>query len=607
MSLCYLYFESIVYPHIQNILDAFEDSLSTNIDVTDSIDDYDIYIIEVNNANKEIAQKLVNIFKKKQHSLIYFIIPKNHSLLFFQLTFLLETKSVITYNQNIEKLISKIKIDRETFVQNTFERWLGRIKIKTQNFIIYKNDALIFVNKPLLTFFGCSDSNLFELNILSQVNIEQLLDKDLTLSVNILDITSVKKRYTLKSLNVSENEKIIYIELDSSQQKHLGFMSSRVAFIELLKENILQRNISDKELSLLTININNIKKLLLEYKIVEFEEILLDTLSYMENILEKKLVFSQFENHFYVVLFEDIDFEQINTIADHFHTKVLNYINTKNNKISIDLFTFDLKNQEFSKILTTLNTIENEDFKEDENNTNYIKYLTKKDREITAKSLLDDAYNDKLDFKILNIYNGLVINTASKIVKITDENIYITFESLQGVMLNLEKRTVLQSKSFSQDIYAEVKQIHFNKKIAVLENFKFLKTNANSRKYARVTTPIKIPISINIQGKKVNGVIIDISIKSIAIKVKHTPKIAKVELNQTTLIFNIADKDSHIGYVQLKLSAKIIVVTEVDKDGYYKVICDLDQDSHDLNIVLKYVYERQKELIIELKKMSKLN
>ena len=97
MSLCYLYFESIVYPHIQNILDAFEDSLSTNIDVTDSIDDYDIYIIEVNNANKEIAQKLVNIFKKKQHSLIYFIIPKNHSLLFFQLTFLLETKSVITY------------------------------------------------------------------------------------------------------------------------------------------------------------------------------------------------------------------------------------------------------------------------------------------------------------------------------------------------------------------------------------------------------------------------------------------------------------------------------------------------------------------------------
>ena len=186
-------------------------------------------------------------------------------------------------------------------------------------------------------------------------------------------------------------------------------------------------------------------------------------------------------------------------------------------------------------------------------------------------------------------------------------DIYISFESLQGVILDFEKRTVLQSGSFSQDIYAEVKQINLNKRIAILENFKFLKTNANSREYARVTTSINIPIAVNMDGNSINGIILDISIKSIAIQVKHKSQAEMLEVKKASLIFNIADKSTDIGYRQLNLAADAIVVTDVDKTGHYKVVCDLDQGSHDLDVVLQYVYERQKELIVELKKMSKLN
>ena len=391
------------------------------------------------------------------------------------------------------------------------------------------------------------------------------------------------------------------------KQNELGFISSRVAFIEILKESILQRNVSNTDLSLLIININNVKNLLIEYNIVDFEDILFQLLEFIESILEKKLIFSQFENHCYIVLFKDINFEQVNTIADHFYTKVLHYINSKNHKIVLDLFTFTLKDHDFSQILTIVNDIEKKDFIVNKNNSNFIKHLTAQDCEISTKNFLDNAYEDKLEFKILNIYHGLVINTTSKIVKVTDENVYITFEPLQGVVLDIEKRTVLQSESFSQDIEADIKQINLSKKIAVLENFKFLKTNANSRKYARVTTPIKIPIAINMGTRKINGTILDISIKSIAIKIKQTPKIAMAELTRASLTFNIADKASEDGYIQLNLPSNIILVTGVDETGHYKVVCDLDQDSHDLDVVLKYVYERQKELIVELKKMSKLN
>ena len=612
MSLCYLYSNPSSYPYKKELLDAFDESITLEIETIQTVDAFDTYIIELHQADKEVSQKLVQLFQARKHSLIYFIIPKNHSLLLFQLTFLLEAKSIITHNQNIEKLITKIKADREIFAQNNLERWLGHLKLKTQNFVIYRDSDLIFVNHALLDSFSYKDNNSFGTNILSQVDISKLLQNDTQITIDITSTSKELATYIFKSIRASDDEVLIYIEKGTTQgtqletEKHHLF-SSRITFIELLKENLLHRNINYKELALLTINIQNIKSLLLQYTVVEFEEVLLEMLLFMESILDNKLIFSQFENNFYVVCIEDISFEEINTMTEYFQKKVLNHIHTTNNKIIIDLFTFSLKNHEFSSILTILNKITSADFKEDETNNSYIKHFASLDKKINPKNLLDDAYKEKRTFKILNIYNGLVINTSSKILKITDDSIYISFESLQGVVLNLEKETVIQSESFSQDIHAKVKQISLSKKIAILENFTFLRTNANAREYARVTTPIKIPASISVSGSTVTGVILDISIKSIALKIKYTPKIAILEKTKASIVFNIHDKTAENGYIQLTLSSNIIVVTEVDISGYYKVVCNLDQDSHDLNVILKYVYERQKELIIELKRMAKLN
>ncbi len=603
MSLCYLHSKSVSYPHTEKLLSAFPNNIKLEIDAIDSLDKYDVYIIELNSANKEISLKLVNIFKKINHPLIYFIIPKNHTLLLFQLTFLLNTKSIITHNQDIDKFITKIHVDRDALKHSNFENWLGNVKLKTQNFIVYKNDNLIFVNKSLLTLFKCNDDSSFKQDVLSNVNIKKLLEKETVLLENISKINTT---YEFRSVSVSEHEKIIYIKQVTHKEKNMDFISSRVSFIELLKENILQRDISDKSYSILIININ-IKQLFSNLNVVDLEDIVLNLLTFMESILKTKLIFSQFENTFYMVIFENIDFKQINIMAEHFYSQVLSYIDRTNRTIIVDLFTFDLKNQEFVKILTTLNSVSHNDFAKNHIRSKHIKHISAKDYELDAKTLLHNAHEDNQEVKILNIYNGLVINTSTKIIEVTKKYVYIRFEPLQGVILNLDKKTVLQSDTFTHDIYAELKQINLKKKIAILENFKFLKTNANSRKHARVTMPIKTPIAMNYRNNTVNGIIIDISIKSIAVKVKYTPKIAMMELTNSSLVFNILDETSENGYLQLNLDSKAIMVTNVDETGYYKVICDLNQESYDLDIVLKYVYERQKELIIELKRMAKLN
>ena len=151
-------------------------------------------------------------------------------------------------------------------------------------------------------------------------------------------------------------------------------------------------------------------------------------------------------------------------MTDHFHNKVLNYLNTKSHNVILDLFTYNLQGHELNTILTRLNEMKNGTFRQDETSTDYIQHFKSNSFNVDPKNLLDDAFKDKLDLKILNIYKGLVVNTASKIVKITDEYIYISFESLQGVILDYEKKTVLQSDNFSQDISADVKQINLSKK-----------------------------------------------------------------------------------------------------------------------------------------------
>ena len=608
LSLCHLYYKTSSYENIEKIYDAFDGAIAIDFDTIKSLDDYSIYIIEVEYVDQELSKLLVGLFKHKTHALIYFIIPKKYTLMLFQLTYLLGTKSIITQNQNVTKLIEKIKVDKELFIKNSFVNWLGHVSVKTQNFLIYKNRELNFVNQTLLDAFKCDTNELFEINVLANVDTEKLLDQNMIYKIHLSNHLNIKNMYTFRSESVEKGEIIVYIDVDSSSDdEELGFISSRVSFVELLKEKLLQRTVSGQRLSLFSINITNMKVILERIGLTELEGLLFETLTFMNSVLDKKLIFSQFEQDFYIVFFEDVNFEQINIIAEHFNTKISNYISSKNNKIMLEIFTYCLDDLEFSDILLTLHKMETNKFKETQASSKYIKQINKVERVVNEKNLLDTAYGDKLTVKLLNIYNGLIINTVSNIVKITDEHVYVSFTQLQGVVLNIDKQTVVQSSSFSQDIQATVKKINFKKQIAVLENFKFLSTNANSRQYARVTPLTKMPITIHVNSKIINGIILDLSIKSIAIKVKYVEKIGLPDLKIASLVFNIVNKGSEDGYIQLTLKTKVIVVTPKDTDAYYKVVCDLDEGSHDLDILLQYVYERQKELIIELKKMSKLN
>ena len=607
MSLCHLYYAHSTSHHVKDILNYFKSDISLDINVCNEIDDYDIYIIELEETNKEISTKLRHLLKQKVNSLIYFIVPHKYNLMFFQLSYLLNAKNLITQNMDTKKAIERMLEDKKTFIEEANQRLIAKASSETQNFIIYKNMELEQVSNKLLKDFRCKTLENLQNSILNQLDIEKLLNKDGVIEKSISINSGLTKKYTLMSVSVANDIKVIYIEELSSQQENaLDLISSRITFVELLKEKLIQKDIVNNGLYAVTINIQNLEKLQKELSVLSLEELLIDLLRFIRTTVEKKIVFGELAIGSYVILFEEMISEEIEKLANEIHTKILNYISTQMYSPIIDMYIVSLSNLELCDVLSTFGNIRGAKLTPEEHNSAGIKHIRNSQSSIDEKTLLDDAFKYSSEIKILNIYHGLVINTPSKILNVTKDTITVSFEALQGVVIDIEKIAILQSPVFPHDIEAKVKKIDLVKRIVMLEKFKFLKTNINSRRYSRVTTSNKTPISLSVDGVNLSGFILDLSIKSIAIHVRYIQIIDTIKDKNLSLTFNIPNPKAELGYSRINLDGKVMAVITENTHNTSKIVCDIDEyNTHD-SILIQYIYQRQKELILELKKRSQL-
>ena len=607
MSLCHLYYSSSTSHHIKEILEYFKSDISLDINAYNEIDDYDVYIVELEETNKEISAKLVHLFKQKNNSLVYFLVPNKYNLMFFQLSYLLNAKNLITQNMDTTKAIERIIEDEKTFKEELYQRVIANTSVENQNFIIYKNMDLEKASNKLLRDFGCKTLESFQNSILNQLDINTLLSKDSEIEKSISINGGIAKKYTFTSVSVASDIKIIYIEeLSTKNENIIDLVSSRISFVEHLKEKLIQKDIVNNGLHAVTINMLNIEKLQKELSVLSVEELLIDLLRFVRSTVEKKVLIGELAIGFYIILFEATLDDEVEKLANEIHTKIINYISTLQYSPVLDMYVVNLGNFELGDILSTLGNIMKVTLTPEEDNSTEIKHI-RNSQIIDEKTLLEDAFKYSSEMKILNIYHGLVINTSSKILAVNRDTITISFEALQGVVIDIEKRTILQSPVFPHDIEAKVKKIDLARKIVMLEKFRFLKTNINSRRYSRVTTSNKTPISLSVDGVNLNGFILDLSIKSIALHVRYSNIIDTIKDKDIVLTFNLPDSNAELGYSRVDLEGKVIAVITENVHHTGKIVCDIDEyNTHD-SILIQYIYKRQKELILELKKIAQLH
>jgi GGDEF domain-containing protein len=611
LNLCHIYNQSTNSPHIKKILESFDNSASFNINDIDKTRDYNIYLIETNDVDKELSLRLKKFFDSKPNMLIYFLVPKNYTLMLFQLAFLLGAKTVITPNQDTDKILAKIKNDFKSYETKYLEHLLGKAFIKTQAIILFKHNKPFFASKEFLQEFKCKNLPMVEEKILSQIDMNTILLEDENIIKPIKNNLNEEKKYVLRSMNINDkDEKIVFVEpyvQEKNLFEELSFLSTRISFIELLKDKLIEKSISKKSFSIITIQIENMKKLEKDLNKVETEGLIKDLLIHIEGFLDKKLILAQYSGDFYVTLFENIG-PNIKKKAQDFYTQILNYIHKQKHHPAVGLFAFNVGESDLNDILVMLENIATKTLSKEQISKNNIHYINNIQEHMNENEminfLLEDAFINAREFKLLNIYKGLCVNTSSKIIKKTEDTISVEFEQLQGIVMRDETETVMQSSSFVKDIRARVKYIDLQKKVAILDNFEFLGTSANARKYSRVTCHRRTPLVLSYHGGTINGEILDISVNSIAIKVKLIKNMDILKAKKVKLAFTLPTQTNIDGFIKLNLEADVTFIANVDNTSS-KIVCDLDEDTSNEAILMEYVYNRQKEIIVEVRKMAK--
>ena len=598
----HLYHKSKTSNQVKETLDAFKFCDSVDISKVSNVRDDDVYIVEIDKSKKELLLQIRKLLLNKQNRLIYFFINDSSSLILFQLASLLNVGNVVTKKSDIHNVILNIKKDILDFENLKLKKNILQILENEQYFLVYKDDKLKFASQKIYDDFNFEDI----LEVESKLHSLMDLKNNSTFTLNQQKYNTTAKRID------STGENFIFIENISQNISKdvlgIDFVKNRIYFIEVLKEKMLQKNISTSELGIITIQIENISNLKNDWSEYDIEIAVRDLLLHIKINIESHILFAQYDNGLYLTLFENLDFKELKEEALLIQKKISEYTQTKKIKPIISLYAFDINDLELNKILEIISHVAVEEITSKDIQTQKLHRILNLDVGLDDERVIDiflqTAFINKASIKLLNIYKGLCINTSSEIVKKTDQEIYVKFELLQGIAMQFEGSTVIQSSSLSKDILADINYLDSKKQLVQLKNFRFVQGNANSRKYSRVTCSVRTPISFSHKKETLNGEILDISMNSIALKVRVHSNIEQIKGEAVILNFTLPVKSSEEDFSRLSLSAKVIIFNCGEE--YCKVIVHLDEDQSSEPILMEYVYNRQKEIIIELKKQTTL-
>ena len=597
------------HPHFQ--------SFNLNTDLK-TIPNSDFFFIEVGESNKEKLKTLLGLLTKNKPIATYLFADdvENRLLLKFALHFgiadvlPLEHQATLLssiFTKNPTKLDDKLSIFRNIETGNKIEQCFP--------FFIFKEDSLIYANPKAQMLYEETNLAIIEEHLTGDEELFKLLqnDKDSQISLTFENDTHEIINYLclMKSFP-QKNEKFLTMirYAPEVEQKNCSAMLNRFDFIEMLKNKLAEQSIGEKRTSFILINISNLDKLNQLFKSTAIHESFKKFLNKIFYLKEENQEVVQWSPNLYIIVCEDLSFERVSEQTRYVQQELINV--TVQEKITPIITSSALmaNNNDLNETLGYIEKISTKKMlPEDIEKVKFyqIDYLENVlDEQEQILYLMRNCVNNKIPIKLLNIYKGLCINTNSHVLKINEDTYHLYCENLQGYAMQLEGETVLQAPNFSKDIKAEISLVDIKRSFVILKNLSFLPHSANNRQHTRVQTSIRTPILIRYENKaSAQGEILDISVNSIALKVSG--KLIKEDIkNQAVkLNFSLSNETGENGYVIMEIEAKVTCVLQ--KEDYAKVVVMLGNlhKPYD-DYLLHYMYTRQKELILEIRRATKV-
>jgi hypothetical protein len=319
------------------------------------------------------------------------------------------------------------------------------------------------------------------------------------------------------------------------------------------------------------------------------------------------LVLSEYQQDFFVVLFKNISLETLENEAHKYYDMMQEFSKQFNFKIDLSLYVMSLEVDNIGDVLNFLDDLRKENISKKETKSFKLRYIGKYKENMSDKEIIsllfESSYVNDLDLQLINTYKGMIIDSPTKIIKKDANAVYVLVKQIQGAVMSITKETIIHSDALNKDIKASVAYIDRLKKIAKLENFKVLNETYRSKENIRVDFAKKNNAILSLPGMKISAEILDISVKSISLKVKKIKMIEKLVNQSIEISFPIPTKRTREGEIKITDSVRVSFV-DCREDASCKMVCDFNPSSKYKNIIMEYVHKRQIEIIEELKKMK---
>ena len=577
----------------------------------------DILFIELGDSSKDKLKLLLGLMTRHKPLICYIFSTdvENRLLLKFALHFgvtdvlpLKNEESVLfsIFTKNSNKLDEKLFIFQKIELEKKIEHFFP--------FLVFQGESLTYANAKAKKLYATNSLEEVHKRITADEEFCAALraHEDIEVAVEIIsnDETDVYV-CMIKTFPQSDEKIVTLLHYDMPEQVSccVPAVYNRFDFVDKLKDRLAQQSVTQKAISLICLNVANLDKLNKMFKNITIFEALKSLLNKLLELKDPLQDVVQWSPNMCIVMGENKSFEaaceQVRYIQ---HELTQSTLHEKITPILISSL-FYVESHDLNEVLEYIEKINTKSLlPRDIEKIKYyeVEYFDEAvNEEDQIAYLLHNCINNKIPIKLLNIYKGLCINTSSMVIKMLDTTYTLSCENLQGYAMQMEGETVLQAPNFPKDIKATVSSVDIKRGIVVIKNLQFLHSSANSRQHTRVQTNIRTPVLIKYAHRSsAQGELIDISVNSIAMKVTKSFREEEMLQQSVRLNFSLPNDADENGYVIMDIPAKVTYIGT--RDDYTKIVVMIENlpKPYD-DYLLHYMYNRQKELIFEIKRATK--
>ena len=198
----------------------------------------------------------------------------------------------------------------------------------------------------------------------------------------------------------------------------------------------------------------------------------------------------------------------------------------------------------------------------------------------------------KNDLRLLNYYNEIPVSYNAAIIGVESDSVELKIHSHQAVLMKLDSFTLIKSTHFHKElgVHGMAFYVNIQKEKAILHNFAYAQIRAERREAVRVRLAPPIPATYDDPQCNITGRLLDISETGASLLVESLPALADEQ--QGMLSFAL---------LGTPLTIPSTFLRQVKTDNGYVGIFQLQPEKKDAITLAQFIYQRQVEIIRDLK------